>query len=722
MMQAVFGSCALRALLASLALMAVCQAGRLPSTLLARQALSTDSTVLEPTIPVPVGATTFTTRFENHAGSTEEVILFRLDYDVDVNADSPKDLVVTVGVAPESNAGFEDFLGLAIGNLTAWAATIDLTVANITTALMPTAASNLTLSTFEPVFLFDYQKITSKNSELPTPASGRKPPSIPIKSKDGPFDILIGTNEQGLGDGAVQRFSFVLTACIDLTKDLLQNTEWYARLQSTDGGEGSAKTFGAVGAVFDIFEGQGQTYQANGTIDDAEAQCPEGEYGTPGMCQSCTIFPLNCNSCNKETGACTTCTAGTFLIPAACGVICAACQPVENCVEFNNIPGTVRCPAGNTLAAPPACTACAQGFFLLDGLCVADPVATPSAEAFEGSNATLTFSNLDCLTVKSIQWGDGQTSTFQSGFAPSEPLPHIYEQPGNYTVQIAYICTCCSDKITIIRTATIEVMDVVPELKDVDLSVPVIMVGNGPISVNFTVVNEGREDLGSVVLHWGDNSDQINLALTRDPFTDIIASHTYLTAGEFDITITVKDDDGNLVMSKVTIHVLELPTVSPCTPGFWSNWQQVWSGDAGDDSRFSTRDGFPLSDVLLPPYSAGFTGKILIGDTNRGYGSATETSPGIYALSLSEAMTIFNEKGRDKRITLGQHLLAAWLNFLANADPEAPIPIIKEAIEWLQSQSGPVAGNDAAWVAPTTSGPRNGEAIKNDLDYYNNSI
>lgn len=75
----------------------------------------------------------------------------------------------------------------------------------------------------------------------------------------------------------------------------------------------------------------------------------------------------------------------------------------------------------------------------------------------EGSNATLTFSNLDCLTVKSIQWGDGQTSTFQSGFAPSEPLPHIYEQPGNYTAQIAYVCTCCSDKITITRTATVEV-------------------------------------------------------------------------------------------------------------------------------------------------------------------------------------------------------------------------------------------------------------------------
>uniref|UniRef100_A0A7S3QPZ4 Uncharacterized protein n=1 Tax=Dunaliella tertiolecta TaxID=3047 RepID=A0A7S3QPZ4_DUNTE len=45
--------------------------------------------------------------------------------------------------------------------------------------------------------------------------------SFPV-NPHGPFDILIGTNKGGQGDGVVQRFSFVLTApSISLAKDLM---------------------------------------------------------------------------------------------------------------------------------------------------------------------------------------------------------------------------------------------------------------------------------------------------------------------------------------------------------------------------------------------------------------------------------------------------------------------------------------------------------------------
>eukprot|EP00983_Pelagomonas_calceolata_P110220 1159646-Pelagomonas_calceolata.AAC.3 len=322
MTRSVFRSNVLRILLASLALMAVCHAGRLPSAMHARQArraLSLDGSLslspsepqaLEPTIPVPENATTFTTRFENHVGSTKEVILFRLDYNVDVTADGHDDLLVTMGVAPESNAGFEDFVGLAIGNLTARAATIDLTVANITNALMPEADPSLALSKFEPGFLFDYRKITSNNNDIPTP--GGKSLSIPI-NPHGPFDILIGTNRGGQAAHSCAPYR-------------------YARLQSTDGGEGSAKTLGAIGEVSDIFQGEGQSYQAEGTIDDVQ-----------GMG-------------NHERGERTAAQRELSSVRgggALCGIICAECKPVDNCVEFNNIPGSIRCPAGNTLASPP---------------------------------------------------------------------------------------------------------------------------------------------------------------------------------------------------------------------------------------------------------------------------------------------------------------------------------------------------------------------------------
>ncbi|KAF5836523.1 hypothetical protein DUNSADRAFT_5811, partial [Dunaliella salina] len=61
-----------------------------------------------------------------------------------------------------------------------------------------------------------------------------------------PYDLLIATNQQGSNDGIVQRVQFTLSANADLDESLLNCTSWFIRLQSTNGGQQSAKTAGTV--------------------------------------------------------------------------------------------------------------------------------------------------------------------------------------------------------------------------------------------------------------------------------------------------------------------------------------------------------------------------------------------------------------------------------------------------------------------------------------------
>jgi hypothetical protein len=64
-----------------------------------------------------------------------------------------------------------------------------------------------------------------------------------------PYDVGINFSDQGSGEGIVQSASFVLSkAGTDIDAEaLLDGTDWWVRLQSTDGGGGSAKM-----ALFDL--------------------------------------------------------------------------------------------------------------------------------------------------------------------------------------------------------------------------------------------------------------------------------------------------------------------------------------------------------------------------------------------------------------------------------------------------------------------------------------
>ena len=181
-------------------------------------------------------ATSYTTTFAG-AGSddtTDEDITATFEYCEDFNNDGFADIRVTLSLTDASNSGTEDIIGVAFdiqGDAVA-----GLQVTNILRS-----TTNGTLSTFTPATVIGANSVSDGG------------PLDPGFSTSGggsaePYDVGIKVSDQGSGEGIVQAFSFVLTTSgADLDAEaLLENTDWWVRLQSTDGGDGSAKTTGNV--------------------------------------------------------------------------------------------------------------------------------------------------------------------------------------------------------------------------------------------------------------------------------------------------------------------------------------------------------------------------------------------------------------------------------------------------------------------------------------------
>ena len=178
--------------------------------------------------------TTYTTLLSEQLGGTDEQYLITFEYGDDFTGDGLDDIRITIALSPESNSGSEDVLGVAFdiqGD-----AVDGLQITDI-----QTATDGGTLSSATPSWVIDANMVGSQSGTDPgfnTSGGG----------SDAPYDAAVTVSAPGAGEGIVQSFSFVLTnpdADLD-AEALLENTDWWVRTQSTDGGEGSAKTGGFI--------------------------------------------------------------------------------------------------------------------------------------------------------------------------------------------------------------------------------------------------------------------------------------------------------------------------------------------------------------------------------------------------------------------------------------------------------------------------------------------
>ncbi|HEY9866238.1 MAG TPA: hypothetical protein V6D21_18855, partial [Candidatus Obscuribacterales bacterium] len=188
--------------------------------------------------------TTYNTTFTEHNGESKESIDLKIEYGADFTGDELDDIRITLALNPASQSGTEDIVGFAFDIQND--AVSDLKIVEpITTALVPGATSSLSPTT--PLtgiaannvgdgYFYDFDLSTNGLNALP------------------PYDVGIQLNKGGLGDGQVQSTTFVLTSLSGTNsldaEQLLENTDWWIRLQSTSPPSGSsAKTGGKLGDI-----------------------------------------------------------------------------------------------------------------------------------------------------------------------------------------------------------------------------------------------------------------------------------------------------------------------------------------------------------------------------------------------------------------------------------------------------------------------------------------
>ncbi len=179
---------------------------------------------------------TYTTQIthsaSDDAGSSVEIIDLTFEYCGDVTGDGYDDVRVSLALNPASNSETEDIVGVAFDVNTL----MNLKIVDI---LRSTSYGSVT--TASPVVVMGENQVSDKGPLDP----GFNTSGGNLGEDGEPYDVGIRFGELGSGDGIVQQASFVLTTVgADLdAEQLLDGTSWWARLQSTDGGEDSAKMY-----------------------------------------------------------------------------------------------------------------------------------------------------------------------------------------------------------------------------------------------------------------------------------------------------------------------------------------------------------------------------------------------------------------------------------------------------------------------------------------------
>ena len=190
-------------------------------------------------------ASSYTTQFKTKLGASDEVIDVLVEYGADFDGDGFHDIKVTLGVASGSNSGTEDIIGVGFD--------INDSFDNQSSRVSGLRINDVTtIAQTGATILNKIDEGTSTNADSfgvfrnANNIDGNDP-GFPLGGAE-PFDIGIR-----FSDGALPRIktaSFVISKPGEnLDKSLIENTDWYVRLQSTNGGNESAKTAGTIGII-----------------------------------------------------------------------------------------------------------------------------------------------------------------------------------------------------------------------------------------------------------------------------------------------------------------------------------------------------------------------------------------------------------------------------------------------------------------------------------------
>jgi CSLREA domain-containing protein len=194
----------------------------------------------------------------------------------------------------------------------------------------------------------------------------------------------------------------------------------------------------------------------------------------------------------------------------------------------------------------------------------------------EGQSVALSATFADAGTLDthtaSISWGDGSSSAatiFELAGSGSLAATHVYADNGSYTIALLVED---QDKGSASQTVTATIANVAPSVvpapaATVLRNTPVTMQVASFTDPGFTSSMAGTQETFTATIDWGDGTGVVagSVSVTQGSAGvlttgAVSGTHTYAGAGDYDVRVTVADDDGDAQSASFTVHV-QAPSV-----------------------------------------------------------------------------------------------------------------------------------------------------------------
>ncbi len=209
---------------------------------------------------------------------------------------------------------------------------------------------------------------------------------------------------------------------------------------------------------------------------------------------------------------------------------------------------------------------------------VAPAVTATGSEISENGIATVSGTIFDPGIIDTfevaISWGDGNTNTVSypaSSTIFSETHQYMDDDPSgtssdDYTVSVKVTDDDMGEGTA---CTSVTINNVPPEVNDINSPVDPIQVGT-PVTVDSTFTDAGTLDTHTAVWDWGDDASDETVIEIGGTGT-VSGTHTYSSAGIYEIKLTVTDDDLGSDYSVSNYIVIYDPEGGFVTGGGWIN-------------------------------------------------------------------------------------------------------------------------------------------------------
>ena len=214
--------------------------------------------------------------------------------------------------------------------------------------------------------------------------------------------------------------------------------------------------------------------------------------------------------------------------------------------------------------------------------------------ALEGGSTTLSVSFTDADATDThtvaVTWGDGSTDSLAlAAGATSTSATHTYLETGTYTVAVTVTDV---GGLSVAGGTTVTATNVSPSLSGLVFT-PSSVTDHQTVTVSGTFQDPGTADTYTATFAWGDgNTSSQSLSAGTRSFS---APHDYLTAGSYNVTVTVTDRDNGVGTQSASLVV----SASNTAPSGLSLSSNVTGLSATVSGSFTDPDPLDTHDVTI---------------------------------------------------------------------------------------------------------------------------